>query len=124
MTGLIWFVQVVHYPLMGRVGREAFVAYEAAHTRRTTVVVGPLMVAEATTATWIALGPPAGVSPTAATVGLALVLVIWLSTAMLSVPCHRRLERGFDAATHARLVRTNWIRTAAWTARAVLVLTT
>ncbi len=31
MTGLIWFVQVVHYPLFDLVGRAQFVGYEAAH---------------------------------------------------------------------------------------------
>lgn len=27
MTGVIWFAQAVHYPLLGRVGGEAFVEY-------------------------------------------------------------------------------------------------
>lgn len=30
MTGLIWFVQVVHNPLFARVGGEGWVAYAAA----------------------------------------------------------------------------------------------
>jgi hypothetical protein len=33
MVGLIWFVQVVHYPLFASVGADEFVAYENAHTR-------------------------------------------------------------------------------------------
>jgi hypothetical protein len=42
MTGVIWFVQVVHYPLMARVGAAGFPDYEAAHARLTGyVVVGP-----------------------------------------------------------------------------------
>jgi hypothetical protein len=28
-----------------------------------------------------------------------------------------RLSTGFDPVVHRRLVRTNWVRTAAWTAR-------
>ena len=36
MTGLIWFVQVVHYPLFAAVGADQFVAYEVAHQRRTS----------------------------------------------------------------------------------------
>lgn len=31
MTGLIWFVQVVHYPLFALVGSTGFAAYESAH---------------------------------------------------------------------------------------------
>ncbi|HEX2205610.1 MAG TPA: hypothetical protein VHG91_20025 [Longimicrobium sp.] len=48
--------------------------------------------------------------------------MVWLSTALLQVPMHGRLERGFDAAAHRRLVATNWVRTVAWTARGVLLL--
>ncbi len=32
MTGLIWFVQIVHYPLFARVGNAEFSAYEQRHT--------------------------------------------------------------------------------------------
>jgi hypothetical protein len=35
---------------------------------------------------------------------------------------HARLGQGADEAALRRLVRTNWIRTLAWTARGVLVL--
>ncbi len=45
MTGLIWFVQIVHYPLFARVLRntapDAFRAYEASHANRTSFVVFP-----------------------------------------------------------------------------------
>jgi hypothetical protein len=50
MVGVIWFVQVVHYPLFSRVGPEKFSLYSEAHSRLTTYVVGPPMLAEASTA--------------------------------------------------------------------------
>jgi len=45
-----------------------------------------------------------------------------VSTGFWQVPAHRRLEGGFDVATHRRLVQTNWVRTVAWSARAVIAL--
>jgi hypothetical protein len=51
-----------------------------------------------------------------------LVVVIWFSTFLLQVPCHTRLSQGFDAQIHAQLVSTNWIRTLAWSARAVVAM--
>lgn len=36
------------------------------------------------------------------------------STALLQVPCHSILAKGFDATAHERLVNTNWIRTICW----------
>ena len=40
MVGLIWFVQVVHYPLMAKVGVQGYETYQQAHMRLTTWVVG------------------------------------------------------------------------------------
>jgi hypothetical protein len=119
MTGIIWFVQVVHYPLFASTGAESFSSYEIRHAKRTGWVVGPLMCLEAASAlalTWIA--PRSMVVWT----GLALLVIIWLSTFLLQVPLHRRLSRGFDGTSHRALVRGNWIRTVAWTARSVASL--
>lgn len=122
MAGLIVFVQVVHYPLGGRVGSAAFPAYQADHVRRTSWVVVPLMVPELASALWLLAAPPApGLRPVLL-VGLGLLAVIWTSTALLQAPAHGRLRHGFDPAVHRRLVRTNWIRTAAWLLRVPVAL--
>lgn len=120
MTGLIWFVQVVHYPLFARVGADGFADYETAHAARTTWVVAPLMIAEAATALWLALARPPGVRAEAAWLGLGLVVVIWGSTAFLQVPRHSELAAGFSVEAHRALVATNWARTVAWSVRAGL----
>ena len=52
--------------------------------------------------------------------GLGLLAVAWVSTGLWQVPAHRRLAGGFDAVTHRRLVRTNWVRTVAWSARGII----
>ncbi len=124
MTGIIWFVQVVHYPLFASVGADGFVRYEALHATRTGWVVAPLMLVELATSLAL-LAPslrPANVSATLAWLAAGLVGVIWLSTGLLQVPLHNRLAQGFDAELVARLVATNWIRTVAWTARSGIVL--
>lgn len=124
MTGIIWFVQVVHYPLFANVGADGFARYEALHATRTGWVVAPLMVLELATALAL-LSPslrPANVSLLSAWIAAALVGAIWLSTAFLQVPLHGRLAGGYDAAVLDRLVATNWIRTIAWTARSGIVL--
>lgn len=118
MTGLIWFVQVVHYPLFNRVGKADFTAYEQQNTRRTGWVVGGPMLLELGLAAALAWSP----GGTAAWCGLGLLGIIWLSTAVGQVPVHRRLLRGFDEAAHRRLVRGNWVRTIAWSLRGVLAV--
>lgn len=120
MTGLVWFVQVVHYPLMGGVDEAGFAAYERRHQSRTTWVVAPPMLLELATAAALLYRPPAGIPPAWAWVGAALLAIVWLSTFGLQVPCHDRLSKGFDEAAWRRLVATNWIRTAAWSGRCVI----
>ena len=61
------------------------------------------------------------ISPAMVYTGIALVVLIWLSTAYVQVPCHEKLVKGFDLAAYKWLVNSNWIRTIAWSARGALV---
>ncbi len=120
MMGLIWFIQLVHYPLFRSVGPEVFVGYEQQHTRRTSWVVGPLMGIETASALALAVAPPDGVGRLLPSLGLVLLAVIHASTILLQVPMHRALSEAYDEAAVKRLVDTNWIRTIGWTARTLL----
>lgn len=125
MVGLIWFVQVVHYPLFDGVGDEGFAGYEDRHARRTTWVVLPPMVIELVTAAWLVAQRSVllpGVRGWMAWAGLGLVFFVWAVTFAVSVPQHQRLAHGFDASAHRILTDTNWLRTAAWSLRGGLVL--
>ncbi len=53
--------------------------------------------------------------------GFLLALATWLATALLAVPRHTELGSGFDRAVHARLVRSSWVRTVAWSAHGIVV---
>ena len=122
MTGLIWLIQCVHYPLFAQVGAEAFQEYHARHTQWITPIVGPLMLVELGTAFWLVQTPPAGLPIWQIWVGLGLVIVIWASTALLQIPLHNSLGRGLDVEAIQKLVTGNWVRTIAWSVRSVLVL--
>ena len=121
MVGLIWFVQIVHYPLYANVGREQFAEYEALHNRLTTWVVGPAMLVEMVTAVALLRYAP-NASTSLSWLGLGLLIVIWISTATWSVPAHDALTAGFSAGAWQKLVSTNWIRTVAWSLRGIIVM--
>ncbi len=122
MVGLIVFVQIVQYPLMGAVDSASFTTYEREHTIRTGWIVMPAMLIELTCAVWLVAVPPAAELRWVAWMGAALLAIIWLSTALVQAPAHRRLLEGFDEGVHRRLVRTNWVRTGAWVARIPVAL--
>lgn len=118
LLGLIWCIQIVHYPLMNRVGGDRFEEFHRLHGLRISFVVVAPMLVELASAVALAVWVPIGVEPELPAIGLFLVVVIWLSTFAIQVPIHRRLALGFDPAAHRRLVDTNWLRTAAWSIRA------
>jgi len=122
MLGVILVVQVVHYPLSRYVAEASYATYQAEHMRRITWIVAPLMTIEVATAGWLAWTPPSGVPVWQTWTGLALVGLIWGTTALVQAPLHARLTDGFDVAAHRRLVWSNWSRTVAWSLRAALVL--
>jgi hypothetical protein len=131
MVGVIWFVQLVHYPLFARYGRSEFAATARRHATLTTFIVAPTMLIEALSATTLLvlvlaggdvpreLGSDADAFTMVASVGCVALACAWVSTFLVQVPLHVRLGNGYDAGTHARLVRTNWVRTIAWSVRGV-----
>jgi hypothetical protein len=121
MTGIIWFVQLVQYPSFARVDANAFSDFHAHHTTAISVIVGPLMIAEAISAVALLWASPRVGPPWSVWLGLGLVVVIWASTFFLQVPAHTKLGTGFDESTWRFLVQSNWIRTIAWSARSALV---
>ncbi|CAM3553150.1 hypothetical protein [Deinococcus frigens] len=121
LGGLILTIQFVHYPLFSRVGAGGYAAYQREHITRITWLVAPLMLAELATGAALVLRPPISVSAASAGLGLGLIALIWVSTAVVQSPMHGRLTAGFDAVWHARLVATNWVRTVVWLLRGVLV---
>ena len=121
MTGVIWIVQGVHYPLFSYADRTTYPAFADAHGRLITFIVGPAMLAELVTGLLLLADRPPALSSRAALAGAALIGIIWASTALLQVPMHAQLAQGYDARAHGWLVGSNWVRTIAWTARSLLV---
>jgi hypothetical protein len=121
MVGLIWMVQLVHYPMLARWSARSPVDAVVDHQRRITWLVGPLMAVEGVTALILLVERPASMSALAAWTAAALLAVALGSTVLLQVPLHRRLAERHDPDAARRLVSTNWVRTAAWTLRGLVL---
>ncbi len=121
MVGLIWIVQVVHYPMLAEYSAVAPVRAVVDHQRRITPVVGPFMAAEGVTALILLVDRPATMGTLSAWTAAALLGVALLGTSALQVPWHRRVAEGHDDELAQRLITTNWLRTGAWTARGLVL---
>ena len=115
-AGFQWTVQVLVYRQFDLVPAADFVAYEAAHQRRVTLVVGPLFFGQAVTCTALLVAGDG----TLRFVSLALVAAVVAVTGLLAVPRHRTLSGGFDAAAFRSLLRVDLVRAVLATASVVV----
>ena len=121
LTGLIWTIGVVHYPLFNMADRANFAAFESAHSARISSIVLLPMLLELGLSVALALNPSSVAPNWAAWLGLGLTVLIWASTFLLQVPQHAALSSGFDQKAFETLVSTNWIRVFLWSARSALL---
>ncbi len=121
LVGMIWTVQLVQYPSFAFVGKAEFAAYHKHHTNRITWIVAPLMSGELLTGLSLFWLGPVGLSESLLWTGLALIALNWGWTALVAVPLHSRLNFPAEAVKRA-LVRANWVRTVAWSARGIWAL--
>ena len=122
MVGLIWLIQIVHYPLFKLVGKNEFQVYHNGHSVLITPLVGTVMIIELISSILLVVFPPKNVSLTIPIIGVILVFIIWASTAFLQIPQHNALSKAYEFEVNNLLVQTNWIRTIAWSMRGLLLL--
>lgn len=118
LVGLIWVIQLVHYPTFSYVDNSDFLKFHAHHSNSISIIVLPLMLIELALAIYLAYQ---GQWNFAALIPLLFVLLIWASTFFIQVPLHQKLGQRKDLILIQKLVSTNWIRTIFWTIKAVWV---
>ena len=120
MTGVIWFVQWVHYPLLAQVPVDRAVETAVEHQRRTGQVLAIPMAVEGFTTLGLLISRPESVQIFWPWFGAVLLAVALGSTVIVSVPLHAKMATNPTADVGQRLVVTNWPRTIAWSLRAVV----
>ena len=120
MVGVIWAVQLLVYPAFASVSLPDWTRHHTSHSRRITWIVLPAMATEVVACAWLACVSMSTLAHRLALANLVLVLSTWVVTAYVARRHHRRLTDAWHASTIQSLVRVNWVRTALWSARAVL----
>jgi hypothetical protein len=123
VLGEIWFVQIVVYPLFGKVGPNEYIAYHKFYSSRIPLpVIVPGFLSFLAPVTLVFLGPesvPLWMYLANVICGIVGLLV----TVGLEIPRHARLEKGGKQEKVIReLVYYNWPRTLSITASAFLTL--
>ena len=119
LTGVIWTIQLVHYPSFYYIDKLSFLSFHQFHNNRISMIVMPFMMVELITSIILYMNDT---SSLIFALNLAIIVLIWCSTFFIQVPIHTILSSGKDKKMIEKLVKTNWIRTFLWTIRMLLII--
>ena len=122
MTGVIWFVQIVHYPLFIFADKEKFPEFSKTHSNNAGYIVIFPMLTELATSVMLLFFYTSSALYKFYITAFILLLIIWLSTFLIQVPMHRGLASGYNKNRIKLLVKYNWIRTVGWSLRTILLI--
>ena len=119
MVGVIWVIQLVHYPSFRYTDREKYVSFQIFHMRNISFIVVPVMILEFLSGLLLVLYHSNQES--LLRISFILLLIIWLVTALFFAQIHQKLSKGYDETLVRNLVSLNWIRTLLWTIRTIII---
>ena len=119
MVGVIWVIQLVHYPSFHFIDIKQYTTFQRFHMSRISYVVIPAMLTELFTLILIVISMDQIDNLVLASA--ILLIFIWLMTAVFFSGVHERLTQGYEQTVVNKLVKLNWGRTLFWTLRLLLI---
>lgn len=122
MTGIIWLIQLIHYPMFHKLDKDEFVDQMKFHQRKILFLVVPIMLVELLSGLLMLWDPHDYNYPWPFRIILfVFVLIIWISTFYIQIPIHQKLTNAYSPSLVNRLVRSNWIRVIFWTLKSIIL---
>ena len=118
IVGIIWVIQVVHYPSFHFIGNSKYISFQKFHMERISYIVIPVMLVESISGFLLIYDELNLIL----LISMVLLLSIWMLTAFFFASVHQQLVSGYKQETVRKLVKINWIRTLLWTLRLVLLI--
>ena len=120
MVGVIWVIQLVHYPSFHFVDNLRYSNFQSFHMRSISYVVIPVMLTELLTL--ILLIYTMDEMNISLVLSAIMLFVIWVITAVFFSGAHQKLTLGYDKSVVRDLIKMNWSRTLLWTFRLILLV--
>ena len=118
MVGVIWVIQLLHYPSFHFIGNQKYIEFQYFHMQRISFIVIPAMLIELASALLLTYFFRSIIT----IILLALLLGVWGITFIFFTNMHQKLTNGYDHNIVDRLVKINWSRTVLWSLRLVILL--
>lgn len=123
MVGVIWIIQLVHYPAYRYIDALEFTQYQNFHSTQISYFVAPVMLLELATGAWMIYQLMTSKDQLSVTIlSFVMLLAIWGLTFFKIVPLHNQLLIGKNLAIIENIIQLNWWRTILWTLRGLLLL--
>jgi hypothetical protein len=123
MSGMIWSMQILEYPLFALVGPKEFPAYHQRHNRGLPFLVILPSIAAFVSAVVLIFTRSARLPLWTTIVVAVLDLFVIIATVAREAPLHGQLDReGYSPTVIRQLVQGNWVRTVLWTVNAIFLL--
>jgi len=120
MAGLIWTIQLLHYPFFHHLEKHTFAQQMKVHRTKISFIVIPVMLLELITGFYLLIVSTEFSLHFSA--GFVMIVLIWLSTFLFQMRSHNQIAEEYDSSAVNTLIRTNWIRTLLWSIRLFLLL--
>ena len=118
MVGIIWVIQLLHYPAFHFIKESDYVEFQHFHMQRISFIVVPVMILELFSAFMLVYY----VRSNLLILCLIILLFIWLITFVFFTKLHQSLLSGYDKIIVDKLVQINWSRTVLWSLRLIILI--
>ena len=119
MVGIIWVIQLVHYPSFKYVKDSDYIIFQKYHMSNISYIVFPSMFTELITSLLIFFS---GEKSFLFMLSMICISLIWVITGVLFTKFHSTLQKGKDLKMIEKMIKANWIRTLLWTMRLIMIL--
>ena len=119
MTGLIWLIQLIHYPTFSFIEKKQYKQFQNFHMNRIFYLVAPIMILELFSGAYFFFFYFS--ESIFFSINFILNILIWMITLIVFVRIHRKLLDGFKASLYKKLILSNWSRTFLWTSKCIFI---
>ena len=119
MVGVIWVIQLVHYPSFHFIDKDIYDSFQKFHMNKISIIVVPVMILELATGLLLLLGNSKNIL---IIISFGILILIWGITGLFFSDAHGKLISGYNELIVNKLVSMNWIRTVLWTFKMILLL--
>ena len=118
MVGIIWVIQLLHYPAFHFIKEIDYVEFQHFHMQRISFIVVPVMILELFSAFMLVYY----IRSNLLILCMIILLFIWLITFVFFTKLHQSLLDGYDKTIVDKLVKINWSRTILWSLRLIILI--